>query len=164
MNAAPRTVKPGAVAARLAHAATLLQQGDHRAAIGQCESIIDQAPDAAQAWELLGVAAAAAGDRVKAIAAFRRTIELRPGYAPALLNLGAMLAGGGEVAPALDCFRHARTAAPDDTTASLFLVRALHQSGDALAAAREAEAALTTQTGNAPLWACLLYTSDAADE
>ncbi|MEX0809819.1 MAG: tetratricopeptide repeat protein [Dongiaceae bacterium] len=154
MNAAPGTANP-ATTARLAHAATLLQQGDHRAAIAQCEAVIDQVPDAAQAWELLGVAAAAAGDRVKAIAAFRRTIELRPGYAPALLNLGAMLAGGGEVAPAIDCFRRARLAAPDDTTASLFLVRALHQSGDAAAAIREAEAALATQPGNAPLWVAL---------
>ncbi|MEX2202174.1 MAG: tetratricopeptide repeat protein [Dongiaceae bacterium] len=169
MSAAPGTTNSAAASARLAqarlaHAATLLQQGDPRAAIAQCEALIEMAPDTAQAWELLGVAAAAVGDNAKAIDAFRRTIELRPDHAPALLNLGAMLAGGGDAWRAIDCFRRARAAAPENRTAPLFLARALVQAGEADAAAAEAEAALGTQPDNAPLWTVLAQARLARNE
>jgi predicted O-linked N-acetylglucosamine transferase (SPINDLY family) len=113
----------------LARAIEAIRAGKLADARSLCETIRPDAPDAIEAWHLLGVIAAGQGDLDGAVAAERRVLGRRPDHAEAQRNLGAVLARQGRLAEALPWLEGAVARNPDLPDALLNLASALRELG-----------------------------------
>lgn len=73
----------------------LLQAGDLRSALDRLQSIVEQHPDYAEAWRLLGGVRQALGDVDGAEALLRKAMAIDPGWAPTWASLGELLLNSG---------------------------------------------------------------------
>ncbi|MBT8485497.1 MAG: tetratricopeptide repeat protein [Phycisphaerales bacterium] len=74
---------------------------------------LEDAPDSAIAYELIGTAERTLGRPEQAIAAFQRAVELRPDFVDALINLGNVLGESNRHSEAIAVLRRALTHEPD---------------------------------------------------
>jgi uncharacterized protein (TIGR02466 family) len=77
-------------AGQLRLAAQALGRGDPAMARAACLAVLREAPDDADALNLLGLAAAQSGDQAAALAALERAVAAQPAYANAWRNLAAV--------------------------------------------------------------------------
>jgi len=83
------------------------------------------APEHANAWTALGVAALRMNDGEAARPALGKAVALEPGNLCALRNLGTLQAMAGEAGAALEILRRARRLGPDDPVTLLSLAQTL---------------------------------------
>lgn len=135
-------------AERFRRALGLLQSGHAAEALAIAESLARHVPDAADAWQLLGMCLAENGRRSQADAAFDRALALSPANPVILRNYGVSLArhgnalrGQGEWEAAEPVLRRALSMSPAQPAAWTDLgvvLRELGRLDDALAAFRKA--------------------------
>lgn len=107
--------------------------GDVSQMIAQLEARMQQTPNDAEGWRMLGWSYLAIGRSEDAAAAYARAVALDPGNAGYLSAEGDALvrAAGGAVTPAaLERFRSAAKADPTDPRARYYLALHRDQSGD----------------------------------
>jgi len=141
-----------AQAARFRQALGLLQSGQSAQALAIAETLAEQAPAAADAWQLLGMCLADNGREEQADAAFEHALALLPGNAMVSRNYGAVLArrgkalrAQGQLEAAEPVLRKALALSPEQASAWVDLggvLRLLGRIDDALAAFRRAEGML----------------------
>jgi predicted O-linked N-acetylglucosamine transferase (SPINDLY family) len=129
-------------AARLLEAQRLLRQGGGAAAEIVLRRLLEQAPELADGWNLLGVALGQQGDAAGGAACCRRALALRPDDPGFLLNLGNRLREQGETGAALGPLRAAYLQRPDDLRLVRALAKALHLAGQPAEAVAIAQRAL----------------------
>src|SRR3954463_6613871 len=83
------------------------QAGDLPKAEAAYRTVLENDPDHAEAWALLGAARLAAGRPADAEAALRQALALRPDHAGAHDNLGVTLSRHGRLDEAAACYRQA---------------------------------------------------------
>lgn len=83
-------------ATRFRQALGLLQSGQAQGALAIARTLADEAPRAADAWQLLGMCQAEAADHDRAEEAFERALALSPGNAVVSRNYGVALARRGK--------------------------------------------------------------------
>lgn len=152
MDAPPAKPLDTAQAARFRQALGLLQSGRHDSALVIAEALAAQAPQAADAWQLLGMCLAANGRQQEADTAFERALALLPGnatvqrnYAVSLAGHGRSLLARGRPEDAEPVLRRAVSLSPDLAYAWADLgtvLRMLGRVDDALAAFHEARGLL----------------------
>jgi tetratricopeptide (TPR) repeat protein len=109
-------------------------------------------PDEAEAWFNLGVSYHQAGDLKTARDAYQRSVELKEGMTAAWHNLGLICAGDNELPAAMTAFRQETRWEPDNIQGWRELGSVLgklgreEESGEALARAKELEAAALKKT------------------
>ncbi|MCW4455626.1 tetratricopeptide repeat protein [Flavobacterium sp. MXW15] len=138
----------------------LLQSGQCAQALPIAEALAQQAPQAADAWQLLGMCLADNGRQTQADAAFERALALLPGNAMVSRNYGLSLAKHGKALRAqgqLDAaepvLRKALALSPEQPSAWVDLgavLRLLGRIDEALAAYRSAERLLQQRGISAP--------------
>jgi predicted Zn-dependent protease len=146
-------------AGQFRQAMALLESGVHTQALSIARFLVGQSPDAADAWQLLGMCLAGKGHQPQAEAAFERALALVPGspvvsrnYAMCLARRGKELRGKQAPEAAEPALRKAVSLAPDLASAWVDLgavLRLLGRIDDALAAFGRA-AALQRQRGVEP--------------
>jgi tetratricopeptide (TPR) repeat protein len=104
---------PGNESARYDLATELFGADRHEEAIRQFRLALAAMPDAAAAFNALGVGLVSKGMPAAAVDQFREAIRLRPGYVEAHNNLGTALAFQGKKSEALEQFRQALALQPD---------------------------------------------------
>lgn len=172
-------------AARFSRTLARLRDGDALQAEQEARRLLQEAPQAADAWQLLGMCLAEAGRLTEALAAFEQALQRAPGSVPVLSNAAACLRRAGRLeeayallaraddsaeaalqrsrlalqlrdpARAVDACRRALALAPDSIAAWLGLGRALRAQGDWDAAAQALEEAVRRVPTHAPAWAAL---------
>jgi tetratricopeptide (TPR) repeat protein len=85
------SIDPGMRAARIALARAYNAAAHYTHALAECERLLANDPDDAEAWNAYGNARRGMDDLGEAEVAYRRAIEVRPGYGAAHHNLGALL-------------------------------------------------------------------------
>lgn len=143
-------------AERFKHALALLQSGQYAPALRDAQVLVEQAPFAADAWQLLGMCWAGSGGYDEAGSAFERAVALAPesrvvlrNYAGCLASHGKALRMQGRFEFAVPVLRKAVTLAPDLAATWVDLGVSLRMSGkagEALDAYRRAEAILDPDT------------------
>lgn len=138
----------------------LLQSGQRAPALVAAEALIEQASQAADAWQLLGMCLAGNDRQMQANAAFERALALLPGNAMVLRNYGISLAQHGKALRTQDqlelaepVLRKALALAPEQAAAWVDLgavLRLLGRIDEALGAYREAEKLLCQRGIPAP--------------
>ena len=91
----------------------MYRQGQPEASINQAHDILQQYPDAASVWKILGVTASKTGDLDLSILAFSRVISLTPTDAEAHFNLGTVLQNKGNLEKAIQSYHKALSLKPD---------------------------------------------------
>ena len=114
--------------------ASLLDEGDVKAAIGHLSEALRLNPRFAETHYDLGLAMVRSGRSEEAIEQFRQAIEIAPGSADAHNNLGGVLVNFGRLDAALEEFRSAVRLDPQNRDARYNLANLLAQTG------RDAEA------------------------
>lgn len=172
-------------AARFSRALGHLRHGEALRAEQEARRLLQEAPEAADAWQLLGMCLADGGRLPEALAAFEQALQRAPDSVPVLSNAAACLrragrledayallgraAGSAEAAlqqsrlalqlrdpaRAVDACRRALALAPDSAAAWLGLGHALRAQGDWDAAAQALEQAVARAPAHAPAWAAL---------
>ncbi|AKC86939.1 hypothetical protein WQ53_09425 [Pseudoxanthomonas suwonensis] len=148
-----------AQAGRFRQALGLLQSGQRAQALSIAETLAGQAPQAADAWQLLGLCLADNGRQAQANAAFERALALLPGNAMVSRNYGVSLARHGKALrrqgqweAAESVLRKALALSPEQASAWVDLgvvLRFLGRIDEALAAFRRAEGMLDQRGANA---------------
>ncbi|PJJ96837.1 hypothetical protein CO641_13410 [Lysobacteraceae bacterium NML91-0213] len=137
-----------AQAQRFLQAQALLQRGDGAGASRIARTLAAEAPDAADAQQLLAMCLADQGDATAARAAFARALALAPRSEVVALNFAGWLRRSGSLAEALQVLE----AAPA-TAQSRLQAGSLHlQRGDAQAARAAFARALELQPGLVQAW------------
>lgn len=141
-----------AQAERFRQALGLMKSGQHAQALSIAEALAGQAPQAADAWQLLGMCLADNGRQDQADAAFERALALVPGNAMVSRNYGVSLArhgkalrAQGQLEAAEPVLRKALAMSPEQPSAWVDLgavLRLLGRVDEALAAFRRAEGML----------------------
>ena len=149
-----------AQAERFRQALALLQSGQAAQALSIAQTLVEQAPQAADAWQLLGMCLAGNDHPERAIAAFERALALLPGNVAVSRNYGVFLArhgkalrSQGELEAAEPVLRKALALAPEQPSAWADLGVVLRLSGhidEALAAYRRAETLLQQRGIHSP--------------
>ena len=124
-----------------------------REVIARLRERLEETPDDAEAWRLLGRSYAAIGRTEQAIEAYRRVLAIAPGTVAARGDLGEALVrrAGGRVGPeAVAQFEEVRTDSPGDPRARYYLALAEAQSGNHRAAAEGFAALLREAPADAP--------------
>lgn len=98
----------------------LLQLGDFQSAHDRLQSIVEQYPDYAEAWRLLGGVKQARGDVEGAEALLRKAMAVDPGWAPTWASLGELLLNRGDTAEAVPLLQRVASRLPH---AALLLAR-----------------------------------------
>ncbi len=111
--------------------------GDLPAAIAAWREAVEAAPELAEAWHLLGIAAGDCGDRTMAIELLRQAIGLDASDMRFHNNLANALRAAGDLPRAIESFREALALSPES-------VEVLTNLGVALADAGEREAAIAS--------------------
>jgi tetratricopeptide (TPR) repeat protein len=134
-----------------------LAQGHGEQALEQALALTKLAPQAPDAHQLLGVAAAQAGQHALAEQAFGRALQLAPGHAELLCNRAAMRQQQGRLREALLDLRQATAAQP--SLARAWRLRSdLALSLDETAEARESsQRCVALQPRDALAWQSLAY-------
>lgn len=125
----------------LASGNALYKAGDLPAAIAAWREVLELAPDSAEAWHMLGIAAGDCGDRDMAVELIRQATVLDAAEMRYHNNLANALRARGELPAALDSFRAALAIAPDSVEVLTNLGVALEESGqreEAIASFRQA--------------------------
>lgn len=107
--ARPARPLSSAQAGRFSQAVTLLRSGQHPQALSIAETLVEEAPQAADSWQLLGMCLADSGHATQADAAFEHALDLLPGNASVSRNYGLCLARRGQSLRAHDQFDEAAT-------------------------------------------------------
>ena len=94
-DAAPAALDTGEV---LAQARTQADQGDHAAAAAACKRVLETAPDAADAYFILGLTSECSGDLPAAEGYWRRCVYLKPDHYEALCHLALLARERGDAA------------------------------------------------------------------
>lgn len=138
-----------AQAARFRQAQGLLQSGQREQALSIAQSLAEQAPRAADAWQLLAMCLGENARQQDAEAAFERALNLLPGnplvsrnYGVFLARHGKALRGQGQLEAAEPVLRKALALSPEQPSAWVDLgavLRMLGRLDEALAAFRRAE-------------------------
>lgn len=150
---APRSQPLSAAqAGRFRQALEMLQSGQRAQALPIAEALAEQAPAAADAWQLLGMCLADNDRQAQAGEAFERALRLAPGNAVVSRNFGLVLARQGKqlreqgrLEAAEPALRRALALAPDLASAWVDLgavLRLLGRIDEALAAFRTADGML----------------------
>ena len=105
-------------------------------------------PGFADAYNGLGLAHEALGQKDVAEADFKHAIELAPERSFARNNLGVLYLSRGDLAPAMDAFRAAIAAGGDDSSARINLAIVYARKGDPSAARAELEQVLAVRPGH----------------
>lgn len=92
---APATLDTGAL---LAQARKQADQGDHAAAAAACKRVLETAPDAADAYFILGLTSECSGDLPAAEGYWRRCVYLKPDHYEALCHLALLARERGDAA------------------------------------------------------------------
>lgn len=132
---------------------TLLELGDAEATT-LLPRLLDQFPDDADGWCLLGAALQRCGQRGAAVVAFTRAAHAAPSAALEL-SRGTLLESLGRFAEAVDAYRVAADLAPDNSEAALKLGLNLRRIGDRENAAAALERAVTLPTATSDTWFAL---------
>lgn len=103
---------------------------DYPAAIEEYVKVVELKPDAAEAFNNLGVAYKKNGDLEKAVESFNRALELRADYSEALSNRGWSYVEQGKWGEARRDFEQALELDPDDRGALYGLSRVLRHQRD----------------------------------
>jgi tetratricopeptide (TPR) repeat protein len=114
----------------LSRAAAAWNAGQPEAAVHECRRLLDSAPEALDAWNLLGLALYRLKRAEEAEAAYRSGLAVRP-RADLMNNLGLLLKGQDRFNEAMDCFQAAIRLAPRLADGYANLGRLLRQSGNA---------------------------------
>lgn len=149
-----------AQAQRFKQALGLLQSGQRAQALSIAEALTQQAAQAIDAWQLLGMCLADDGRQAEANAAFERALALLPGNATVSRNYGISLARHGKALRAQDrleaaepVLRKALALSPEQASAWVDLgavLRLLGRIDEALSAYRQAEELLRRRGVDAP--------------
>ncbi|WP_255516367.1 putative 2OG-Fe(II) oxygenase [Luteimonas suaedae] len=149
-----------AQAERFRQALRMLQSGQREQAQSIAETLTEQAPQAADAWQLLGMCLADNGRQEQANAAFEHALALLPNNAVVLRNYGVSLARHGKVlraqgqlGAAESVLRKALALSPEQASAWVDLgvvLRLLGRADEALAAFRRAEGMLHQRGASQP--------------
>jgi Flp pilus assembly protein TadD len=124
---------------------------DYPAAIKEYVRVVELQPDAAGAFNNLGVAYKKNGDLEKAVDNFNRALELRQDYSEALSNRGWSYAEQGRWSEARRDFERALELNPDDQGALYGLSRVLREQRD-YAGAQKALKGLIVRSSNFVYW------------
>ncbi len=124
---------------------------DYPAAIKEYVRIIELKPDAAEAFNNLGVAYKKNGDLEKAVESFNRALELRQDYSEAWSNRGWSYAEQGRWSEARKDFERVLELNPDDQGALYGLSRVLREQRD-YAGAQKALESLIARSPNFVYW------------
>lgn len=119
----------GNVVEALTAAAAHLQAGRLQEAEQLCRQVLDVAPHAANAWQLLGILANQAGRNEEAIACYRRALQTAPDLPGAWHNLGTALKALGRADESIACYQRALQQSPGDPDTLNNLGNALEQLG-----------------------------------
>lgn len=130
----PPNASPKAVGTKLADALRLHKNGDLDDAIRIYRKLIEDDPENADAWHLLGTAAYQRGDLPLARELIENAIRLRGDVGDFHNNLGLVLRAGGSEAGAERAFAAALECDPHHANALLNMTGLLRRRGDALAA------------------------------
>lgn len=131
----------------LGHLIALYDQGRLVAVAEQALSLTQAFPDSFVLWNLLGAAAARAGQIAVAEQAFRRASELDPEFPDAHNNLGNVLKDQGRLDEAAACYARALELKPDFAEAHNNLGNALRAQGRLDEAAASFARALALKPG-----------------
>lgn len=147
-----------AQAQRFTRALELLQSGQHAQALSIAETLVKETPQAADAWQLLGMCLADSGLQVQSDAAFEHALSLLPGNVAVSHNYGMCLAKRGKALRAHGQFEAAEPILRRALTLSSNLIfawvdlgavlRSLGRIDESLAAFRRAETMLQQRGGN----------------
>jgi len=129
---------------------TLLELGDPEAAT-LLPRLLDQFPDDAEGWRLLGAALQRAEQLEAALVAFTRATRTASS-AGLQLRRGMLLESLGRPAEALDAYREAADQAADSGDAALKLGLCLRRVGDTAAAAAALERAVVLSQNSSEAW------------
>lgn len=110
--------------------ANLLQAGKHREAAERAKAILQRDPCDAEAYHLLGLAAAGASAMEDASENFRQAVVLNPKNGTYFFNLGNTYTRLGRHAEAAVSFRNATELAPEEVSCWFNLGNAEHARGD----------------------------------
>lgn len=135
-------------------------QGETAAMIAQLETQMQQRPDNAEGWRMLGWSYLQTGRNAEAATAYGRAVALDPTNNEYISAQGesTVLAADGQVTPAAEAlFRRAVAVAPDDPRARYYLGVAKDQRGEHEAAMNDWIALLKSAPPGAP-WAAEVRT------
>ncbi|MDH5822825.1 putative 2OG-Fe(II) oxygenase [Luteimonas sp. RD2P54] len=149
-----------AQAERFRRALGMLRSGQREQAQSIAQTLTEQAPQAADAWQLLGMCLAGNDRQEQANAAFEHALALLPGNAVISRNYGVSLARHGkalrvqgQLEAAEPVLRKALALLPEQASAWTDLgvvLRLLGRAGEALAAFRRAEGILHQRSADRP--------------
>lgn len=95
-------------------------------AVAAASTLVSNHPQSADAWNLLGLAAAGSMELTAAAEFYRKALALDPEFAEAYNNLGSVLAGGGQAEDGFSAFRRALKSKPGYPAAFDNLLLAAH--------------------------------------
>ena len=102
-----RELKEEEIEASCRNASKLLQSGEITEAIKKFKQVLKLDPDNYGAWNDLGLAWKARGNKRKALEAFDKCLELKPDLSCALVNKAQVLVSSGKKEEALRCYDEA---------------------------------------------------------
>lgn len=152
MHAVPLTIVQSR---RLQTAFAQLASGDVASAISAALQLVDEAPNAPDAHQLLAMCHADAGNPGDADSAFRRALDLAPDSAVLLINYAAMLRKYGRTDVAFQVLKHAVQLAPKHAGAWTDLGLAGRDLGYLAEASRALTRASELDPGSALIWHAL---------
>ena len=114
-----------------------------------CHQILQQQPNYAEAWRLLGIIAHQTGNLDNAIVYYQQTLALQPDQTEVYYNLGYALQQQGHLSAAIEHYRQALALKPDYLDAHYNLGYALQQQGDLDAAIKHYQQALALNPNDA---------------
>jgi tetratricopeptide (TPR) repeat protein len=120
----------------------LMDKGDWKGAIRECQAALRIDPNYATAHNNLGLALSESGDREGAIREYQAALRIDPNHTSAHCNLGNFLANNGDPDGAILEFRAALRIDANKAEAYLGMGNALYDKEDVVGAIREHEAAL----------------------
>lgn len=121
--------QPDSIAAQLAEAMALGKAGKLAEAAALCNQVLQQQPEQAQAWHLLGLAALQQGQPEVALGHLQRAIALNSHLAEAHNHLGVAQSTLGHLDQGIACYQQAVTLQPDLVDAHFNLALALQKRG-----------------------------------
>ena len=147
----PRAGLPELLAASVA----AQRAGNRAEAVRLAQSLLDRAPDHADALQILAVALAQQGNLAEAAAVFRRALSVAPDDGGLHFNFGILLGRTGDGDGAAREFRAAIAAAPDHVEALYNLGHLLQERGDLEGADSFLRRALSVRPLYARAWSAL---------
>lgn len=133
---------PESIAADVAAAEALFASGDYPGALAKFSAATTTEPNAALAWNNLGLTHKKMGKLVEAEQAYRKAIELEPKYPEALNNLATLRVAQGQQLEAVLLYRQAIAMEPTYADAHFNLAVLMEEEGNWRSAIEEYKAFL----------------------